>query len=82
MRRDTTPKIVPETKAPPTRIQTRKDIMLTPLKMMKQLIKYSEKKMKIPQVMMNMISTGDDKDHTLIHFSIWKRKNEISDTQN
>ena len=36
MRRDTTPKIVPETKAPPIRILTRKDIMFTPLNMMNQ----------------------------------------------
>ena len=36
----------------------------------------------IPQVMRNVNSTGEDKDHTLIHFSIWIRKNEISDTQN
>ena len=34
MRRDTSPEIVLETKVPPTRRLTRKDIMLTPLKMM------------------------------------------------
>ena len=44
MRRDTTPEIVPEIEAPSTRSQTRKDIMLTPLKMMKQLIKDLEEK--------------------------------------
>ena len=41
-------KIIPETEALSTRSQTRKDIMLTPLKMMNQLIKGSEKKRKIP----------------------------------
>ena len=54
MRRDTSLEMVVEIEAPSTRIQTRKDIMLTPLKMMKQLIKVSEKKRKIPQVMKNM----------------------------
>ena len=48
--------------------KSNKYIMLTPLN--------------IPQVMRNVNSTGEDKDHTLIHFSIWIRKNEISDTQN
>ena len=37
--------------------------------------------LKIPQVMRNVNSTGEDKDHTLIHFSIWIRKIEISDTR-
>ena len=68
MIRDTTPEIVPEIKASSRRSQIRKGIMLTTLK--------------IPQVMRSMNSTGEDKDHTLIHFSIWIRNNEISDTQN
>ena len=68
MIRDTTPEIVPEIEDSSRRSQIRKDIMLAPLK--------------IPQVMRNMNSTGEDKDHTLIHFIIWIRKNEISDTQN
>ena len=54
MRRDTTPEIVPETKAPPTRSQTRKDIMFTQLKMMNQQRKDSEKKKLIVQVIKNM----------------------------
>ena len=37
---------------------------------------------KIPQVMRNVNSTSEGKDHTLIYFSIWIRHNEISDTQN
>ena len=36
MIRETTPDVVPETKAPPTRIQTVKYIMLTPSKMVNQ----------------------------------------------
>ena len=52
MRRDTTAEIVPETKVPPTRRLTRKDIMLTPLKMMNQG-KEPEKKELILQVMKN-----------------------------
>ena len=36
MRRDITPNIVPKTKAPSTRSQIRRAIMLTPLKMMNQ----------------------------------------------
>ena len=82
MRRDTTPEIVPEIEAPSIRSQTRKDIMFKPLKMMNQLIKYSDKKMNIPQVMRNMNSIDEDKDHTLIHLSIWLRRNAISDTPN
>ena len=54
MRRDTTPEIVPEVEAPSTRNQTRKDIMLTPLKMMNQQGKEPEKKELILQVMKNM----------------------------
>ena len=54
MRRDTTPEIVPETKAPPTRRLTRKYIMLIPLKMMNQQGKEPEKKEMILQVMKNM----------------------------
>ena len=79
---DTNPEIVGEIEDPLIRSKTRKDIMLTPLNMMNHLIKELENKSKIPQVMRNMNSTGEDKDHTLIHFSIWIRKNEISDTQN
>ena len=70
MRRDTTLEIVPDIEDPSTRSQTRKDIMITLLKMMNQLIKDSEKKIKIPQVMRNMNSTGEDKYHTLIHIRI------------
>ena len=44
MRRDTNPYIVPETKVPPTRRLTRKDIMLTQLNMMNQQGKESDKK--------------------------------------
>ena len=54
MRRDITPKIVPKTKAPPTRGPTRKDILLTLLKMMNQQRKESKKKELILQVMKNM----------------------------
>ena len=82
MRRDTTSEVVPEIEAPSTRSQIRKDIMLTTLKMMNHLIKYSEMKKKIPQVMRDMNSTGEDKDHTLIHLSIMIRRNAVSDTQN
>ena len=42
----------------------------------------SYKKKKIPQVMRNMNSTGEDKYHTLIHLNIWIRRNVVSDTQN
>ena len=48
--------------------KSNKEIMLTSLK--------------IPKVERNVNSTGEDKDHTLIHFSVWIRNNEISDTQN
>ena len=44
MRRDITPEIVLETKAPPTRSPTGKDIMFTSPKMMNQQRKESEKK--------------------------------------
>ena len=54
MRRDTTPKTVIETKTLLTRSQIRKDIMLTPMKMMNYLIKDQNKKIKIPQVMRDM----------------------------
>ena len=54
MRRDTTPKTVIETKTLLTRSQIRKDIMLTPMKMMNQLIKDLKNKIKIPQVMRDM----------------------------
>ena len=82
MRRDTAAEIFLETKVPPTRRLTRKDTMLTPLNMMNQLIKYSEKKRKIPQVMRNMNSTSEDKYNTCTHVSIWIRWNEVSDTWN
>ena len=36
----------------------------------------------IPQVMRKINSTCEDKDHTLIHFSIWIRRNAASDTHN
>ena len=65
MERDTTLEIVLEIKSPSIRSQTRKYIMLTPLMMMNQLIKDLEKKRNITQVMRNMISTSEDKDHTL-----------------
>ena len=68
MIRDTTPDIVPKIEASSRRSQIRIDIKLTPLK--------------IPQVMRNMNSTGENKDHTLIHFNIWIKNNEISDTHN
>jgi len=55
MRGDTTPKIVTKTKVPPTRRLTRRDIMLTPLKMMNQQGKELEKKELILQVMKNML---------------------------
>ena len=42
----------------------------------------SKKKKKIPQVMRNMNSTSKEKYHTLIHISIWIRRNVVSDTQN
>ena len=51
MRRDTTPKIIPETKAPPTRSLTRRGIMLTLLKRMNQKGKEQKKN---PQVMRNV----------------------------
>ena len=54
MRRDTTPKTVVETKTLLTRSQIRKDIMLTPMKMMNRLIKDLKKKINIPQVMRDM----------------------------
>ena len=54
MRRDTTLKIAPEIEASSTRSQTRKDIMLTLLKMMNQQHRDSEKKELILQVMKNM----------------------------
>ena len=36
----------------------------------------------IPQLIMNVNSTSEEKYHTVINFSIWIRKNEISDTRN
>ena len=50
--------------------------MLTPLKMMNQQIKDSEKKRNILEVMRNMKYTREEEDHTLIHISIWIRRNE------
>ena len=37
----------------------------------------TNKKRKIPQVMRNMNSTSEDEDHTLIHLSIWIRRNAV-----
>ena len=54
MRRDTTPKLFPKTKVPPTRRLKRKYIMLIPLKMMNQQGNEPEKKEMILQVMKNM----------------------------
>ena len=55
MRRDTTLEIVPRGSFnKKSNKKTRKYIMITPLKVMNQLIKYSEKKRNIPQVMRNI----------------------------
>ena len=54
MRRDTTPEISLETKVPSTKKLTRKDIMLTQLKMMNRKGKELEKKELILQVMKNV----------------------------
>ena len=56
--------------------------MLAPLKMIKNIIKYLEKKRNIPQVMSNMNYTCEDKDNTLIRLSIWIRRNTVSNSQN
>ena len=54
MRKDTSPKIVPETKVALKRRTTKEDIMLTLQRMMNLQERESKKKVKILQVMKNM----------------------------